>query len=116
MNIKQASDASGVPSRNIRYYEQEGLLCPSRNPENDYRIYTDRDVHTLKLIRALRMLDMPLEDIRAVLQGRFPWPLPPADRQNGCNSEPGNWRALFVFVPNCSKRMKRSLSWTWTPG
>lgn len=69
MNIKQASDASGVPSRNIRYYEQEGLLCPSRNPENDYRIYTDRDVHTLKLIRSLRMLDMPLEDIRAVLQG-----------------------------------------------
>ena len=53
MNIKQASDASGVSSRNIRYYEQEGLLCPARNPENDYRIYTDRDVHTLKLIRAL---------------------------------------------------------------
>lgn len=115
MNIKQASDASGVPSRNIRYYEQEGLLCPSRNPENDYRIYTDRDVHTLKLIRALRMLDMPLRISVPCCMGRFPWP-PPADRQNGCNSEPGNWRALFVFVPNCSKRMKRSLSWTWTPG
>lgn len=69
MNIKQASEASGVSSRNIRYYEQEGLLCPARNPENDYRIYTDQDVRTLKLIRALRMLDMPLEDIRAVLQG-----------------------------------------------
>lgn len=69
MNIKQAAEASGVSSRNIRYYEQEGLLCPTRNPENDYRIYTDQDVRTLKLIRALRMLDMPLEDIRAVLRG-----------------------------------------------
>lgn len=69
MNIKQAAEASGVSSRNIRYYEQEGLLCPTRNPENDYRIYTDQNVRTLKLIRALRMLDMPLEDIRAVLRG-----------------------------------------------
>lgn len=69
MNIKQAAEASGVSSRNIRYYEQEGLLYPTRNPENDYRIYTDQDVRTLKLIRALRMLDMPLEDIRAVLRG-----------------------------------------------
>lgn len=72
MNIKQAAEVSGVSSRNIRYYEQEGLLCPTRNPENDYRIYTDQDVRTLKLIRALRMLDMPLEDIRAVLRGSLP--------------------------------------------
>ena len=69
MNIKQAAEASGVSARNIRYYEQAGLLTPARNPENDYRVYTDTDLHTLKLIRVLRMLDMPVEDIRAVLAG-----------------------------------------------
>ena len=67
MNIKQTADASGVSARNIRYYEQAGLLAPARNPENDYRIYTDADVRTLKLIRVLRTLDMPVDDIRAVL-------------------------------------------------
>ena len=72
MNIKQAADASGVSARNIRYYEQAGLLAPARNPENDYRIYTDADVRTLKLIRVLRTLDMPVEDIRAVLSGTLP--------------------------------------------
>ena len=72
MNIKQTADASGVSARNIRYYEQAGLLAPARNPENDYRIYTDADVRTLKLIRVLRTLDMPVEDIRAVLSGSVP--------------------------------------------
>ena len=69
MNIKQAAEQSGVSARNIRYYEQAGLLTPARNPENEYRVYTDTDLHTLKLIRVLRMLDMPVEDIRAVLAG-----------------------------------------------
>lgn len=69
MNIKQASLASGISSRNIRYYEQVGLLHPERDPQNDYRLYTEQDVRTLKLIRAMRTLKMPLEEIRTVLEG-----------------------------------------------
>lgn len=72
MNIRQAAERSGVAARNIRYYEQAGLLTPARNSDNDYRIYTDADVRTLKLIRMLRTLDMPVEDIRAVLSGTLP--------------------------------------------
>lgn len=74
MNIKQASLLSGVSAQNIRYYEREGLLCPQRDPNNDYRRYSDQDLYTLKLIRMLRMLDMPLEDIRAVLNGTVSLP------------------------------------------
>lgn len=69
MNIKQASQHSGVSPQNIRYYEREGLLHPQRDPNNDYRQYSDKDLHTLKLIRILRMLDMPLDDIRSVMEG-----------------------------------------------
>lgn len=71
MNIKQAEQLSGVSRQNIRFYEREGLIHPSRNPENDYREYTQEDIHTLKLIRTLRMLDMPLEQIKALFQGEL---------------------------------------------
>ena len=40
MNIKQASEQSGVSSPNIRFYEKEGLLTPARNRSNAYRDYT----------------------------------------------------------------------------
>ena len=69
MNIKQASEQSGVSAPNIRFYEKEGLLTPARRQGNDYRDYTAGDVRTLKLIRMLRMLDVPLPVIRSVLAG-----------------------------------------------
>ena len=69
MNIKQAEHLSGVSKRNIRFYEQQGLLTPTRNKENDYREYTDSDIETLKQIRILRMVDMPLDQIKSVLEG-----------------------------------------------
>ena len=72
MNIKQAAEQSGVSARNIRYYEQAGLLTPARNPENEYRVYSQEDVRVLKLIRMLRTLDMPVEEIGSVLNGTLP--------------------------------------------
>ena len=72
MNIKQASEQSGVSAPNIRFYETEGLLTPARRQGNGYRDYTAGDIRTLKLIRMLRMLDVPLPTIKAVLRGEQP--------------------------------------------
>ena len=72
MNIKQASEQSGASAPNIRFYEKEGLLTPARRQGNDYRDYTAGDVRTLKLIRMLRMLDVPLPVIQRVLNGEQP--------------------------------------------
>ena len=71
MNIKDAERLSGVSVRNIRFYEQKGLLKPARNAENDYREYSEEDIRRLQLIRALRMVDMPLEQIREVVDGKM---------------------------------------------
>lgn len=73
-NIKQAEQLTGIPSQNIRFYEKEGLIHPTRSRLNSYRQYSEADIRTLKLIRMLRMLDMPLEDIRQVLQGTLSLP------------------------------------------
>ena len=68
MNIREIESQLGIPRANIRYYEKEGLLHPARSG-NNYRVYTDEDVETLKKIRLLRQLDMPIETIRAVQSG-----------------------------------------------
>lgn len=69
MNIKQAELITGISKRNIRFYEQAKLICPKRNVENDYREYSEEDIYKLKMVRMLRMVDMPLEQIREVLLG-----------------------------------------------
>ena len=69
MNIKEAEKLTGISRRNIRFYEQKGMLHPARNQDNDYRDYSPQDIQRLKLIRALRMVDMPLEEIQKVLDG-----------------------------------------------
>lgn len=69
MNIKEAERCTGVSKRNIRFYEQKGLIRPARNPENDYRDYSREDIQKLKYIRALRMVDLPLEEIQKILTG-----------------------------------------------
>ena len=68
MNAKQTEAATGISRRNLRFYEDQGLIHPHRNPGNDYRDYSEQDIRDLKLIRALRMLDVPLEEIGACLE------------------------------------------------
>jgi len=68
MNIREIEQQLGIPRANVRYYEKEGLLHPERST-NNYRVYTEADAETLKKIRLLRQLDMPVETIRAVQAG-----------------------------------------------
>lgn len=72
MKIKQVVTLTGITAKNIRFYEDQGLLSPARNKENSYREYGEEDVRTLKTIKILRKLDMPLEQIREVLLGGCP--------------------------------------------
>lgn len=53
----------------LRYYEEKGLLHPVRG-ESNYRMYTIQDVCTLNVIRSLRELDLPTEEIRSYLERR----------------------------------------------
>ncbi|MEM8825024.1 MAG: Cu(I)-responsive transcriptional regulator [Pseudomonadota bacterium] len=66
MNIKTASDRSGVPAKTIRYYEEVGLVTPARSG-NGYRTFTDRDVHDLTFLGRARALGFGLEECRTLL-------------------------------------------------
>lgn len=69
MNIKDVETLTGITKQNIRFYEKKGLLTPERNQENSYREYSDADVERLKRIKILRRIDVPIEQIRRILEG-----------------------------------------------
>ncbi len=64
MQIHEVGAKLGLTKKSIRYYEEEGLLSPKRNNINDYRDYSEEDINTLRLIKFLRNLNVPVNDIR----------------------------------------------------
>lgn len=66
MNIGKAAEMSGLPAKTIRYYEEIGLLNPSR-AQNGYRDYAQADVHKLKFLQRSRGLGFSIEECRTLL-------------------------------------------------
>ena len=69
MKINEVEQQVNITKKNIRFYEQQGLLSPKRNLENGYRDYSEEDVTELKKIKMLRKLSLPLEEIRRIQKG-----------------------------------------------
>jgi Cu(I)-responsive transcriptional regulator len=68
MNIGQASRASGVSAKMIRYYEEIGLIRPTGRSMSNYRIYGDDEVHVLRFIKRARSLGFSLEETETLLK------------------------------------------------
>ena len=68
MNIGQASRASGVSAKMIRYYEQTGLIPRADRTGSGYRDYSDTDVHMLRFIRRARDLGLSVAEINGLLE------------------------------------------------
>jgi len=68
MKINQLSKLTHVLSKTIRYYEDVGLLPKASRNSNGYREYSDDDVDRLIFIRRCRELQIPLEQIKVLIQ------------------------------------------------
>ena len=66
MKIKQVEELVGITSKNIRFYESQGLLTPER-ADNGYREYHQDNIEVLKKIKLLRKIGISVEDIKSVL-------------------------------------------------
>lgn len=67
MNIGEASRASKVSAKMIRYYEQIGLVPAARRNSSGYRVYSDKDIHRLHFVRRARELGFSIDEISDLL-------------------------------------------------
>lgn len=64
--IANLARLSGVTTRTLRYYDQIGLLCPTR-VSNGYRIYGKKEVDRLQQILFYREMGVELKQIGEIL-------------------------------------------------
>ena len=66
--ISQVAKLTGVSTRTLQYYDEIGLLKPSRLTAAGYRLYDDDALRALQQILFFRELGFPLKEIRQILQ------------------------------------------------
>ncbi len=69
LKINEVEALVGITKKNIRFYEEKGLLSPGRNSENGYRDYGETEVAALRQIKLMRKLGVPIEEIRRMQEG-----------------------------------------------
>ncbi|RMI33960.1 MerR family transcriptional regulator [Nocardia stercoris] len=68
LSIGDFSRASHLTVKTLRHYHQVGLLVPAAvDSHTGYRRYSTEQLAIAQVVRRFRDLDMPLDDIRAVL-------------------------------------------------
>lgn len=68
MTVKEISDMTGISVRTLHYYDEIGLLRPTDKSEAGYRLYDERALERLQQILFFREFDVPLKDIKAVME------------------------------------------------
>ena len=65
--VKEISNLTGISVRTLHYYDEIGLLKPTEKSEAGYRLYDDKALETLQQILFFREFDIPLKEIRSIM-------------------------------------------------
>lgn len=66
--VKEVSDLTGISVRTLHYYDEIGLFKPTEVSDAGYRLYDDEALAKLQQILIFRELDLPLADIRIIME------------------------------------------------
>lgn len=69
MKTNEVEKLLGLSKHTILYYEKEDLIHPNRD-DNGYRHFQDEDIQILELIMKLRNMEMSIDEIHDVLDGK----------------------------------------------
>ena len=65
--VKEVSELTGISVRTLHYYDEIGLFRPTEVKETGYRFYDDKAIDKLGQILVFRELDLPLADIKLIM-------------------------------------------------
>jgi DNA-binding transcriptional MerR regulator len=65
--VRKLARLAGITPRTLHYYDEIGLLKPSQVGDNGYRYYGEASLLRLQQILLYRELEMPLTEIRVIL-------------------------------------------------
>lgn len=65
--VKEVSDITGVSIRTLRYYDEIGLLKPTRLTEAGYRLYDNQALEKLQQIMFFREIEVSLSEIKEIM-------------------------------------------------
>jgi DNA-binding transcriptional MerR regulator len=68
MQIGEVAARVGLSLRTIRHYDEIGLVTPSERSPGGFRLYTEQDVERLTLVKSMKPLEFPLEQIRDLVE------------------------------------------------
>ncbi len=66
ITVSELSKVSQTTTDAVRHYVRVGLLSPSRNPANGYKLFNDNDIKRVKFIRRAKGLGFTLRDIKVI--------------------------------------------------
>lgn len=66
--VKEVSCLTGISVRTLHYYDEIGLLKPTKCSGAGYRLYDEKALETLQQILFFREFDMPLKEIKSILE------------------------------------------------
>ena len=67
MSVHEVAELTGITARTLHYYDEIGLLKPTKVTEAGYRMYDDTALSRLQNILLFRELEFPLKEIKEIL-------------------------------------------------
>lgn len=67
MRIGEVAEQTSLSLRTLRHYEDVGLIEPSGRTDGGFRLYTQRDVARLMIVRRMKPLGYTLDQMSALL-------------------------------------------------
>ena len=66
-SIGEVAGATGICISTLRYYDREGLFPDMRRSEGGVRIFSDKEIRAIQVIKCLKISGMSIKDVKKFL-------------------------------------------------